>query len=170
MRKTVIALVGFAFLGLSACNDAASKINDAETSVNADLVQGEGTPVFEFVEENHDFGVISEGTLAEYDFEFTNTGDAPLIITNAKGSCGCTVPNPPKEPIAPGAVGKIHVSFNSKGRTGNQQKTVTLSANTIPATRVLRISAQVTPTATPEGEATPDGSIVEPVIESAQKN
>ena len=156
MKKSIIALVGIAFLGLTACNDAASKIKDGE--VTAGTVTENGTPAFSFVEENHDFGEIVEGTIAEYDFEFTNTGDSPLIITNAQGSCGCTVPNPPKEPIAPGEVGKIHVSFNSNGRVGNQQKTVTLNANTIPNTKVLRISAQVTPKAPAEaGAATEEG-------------
>lgn len=159
MKKILIALVGIASIGFTSCNDAASKIKDGE--VNAEIVTGNGTPAFSFVTENHDFGVIDEGTIAEYDFEFTNTGDAPLIISNAQGSCGCTVPNPPKEPIAPGEVGKIHVKFDSNGKPGNQNKTVTLNANTVPATRVLRISAQVTPKNKPaaaqEGGAPTEG-------------
>lgn len=151
MKRSIIALVGFALVGLSSCENAANKIKDGEVDVT--LVTAEGTPAFSFTEENHDFGTIDEGVKAEYDFEFTNTGDAPLIITNAQGSCGCTVPSPPKEPIAPGETGKIHVSFNSAGRPGNQQKTVTLNANTVPPTKVLRISAQVTPKPKPEAEA-----------------
>ena len=151
MKKSIFTVLSIAVLGLGACNNAADKIkSDDDKKVSVEDVTSEGTPVFDFEKESHDFGEIKEGTLAEYDFEFTNTGDAPLIITSAQGSCGCTVPNPPKEPIAPGETGKIHVSFNSDGRTGNQQKTVTLNANTVPATKVLRISAQVTPKAADE--------------------
>lgn len=153
MKKTIIALAGFALISLGACNNAADKVKSGEdTKVDAGTVSESGTPVFTFEEESYDFGTIEEGAVAEHDFVFTNTGDAPLIITNAQGSCGCTVPNPPKEPIAPGEQGTIHVSFNSNGRTGNQQKTVTLNANTVPNTKVLKISAQVTPKAGAEGE------------------
>lgn len=159
MRKSIFALAGAIALSFSSCQNAADKINSGESSdnqVEATDITSTGTPVFSFSEENHSFGEIAEGTVAEYDFEFTNTGDAPLIITNAQGSCGCTVPNWPRDPIAPGASQKIHVSFNSSGRVGNQQKTVTLSANTVPNTKVLRISAQVTPKVQEEtaGEAT----------------
>ena len=149
MKKSVIAIVSFALLGLSACDDAATKIK--EGAVDTTLVTADGTPEFSFTEENHNFGTIDEGVKADYDFEFTNTGDAPLIITNAKGSCGCTVASPPKDPILPGESGKISVSFNSTGKPGNQTKTVTLNANTIPPTKVLRISAQVTPKPKPAG-------------------
>ena len=165
MKKLIFAFAGAVALSLGSCQNASDKIDSAESAengVDASDVSTTGTPAFSFIEENHDFGQIAEGTLAEYDFEFTNTGDAPLIITNAQGSCGCTVPNWPREPIAPGATEKIHVSFNSSGRVGNQQKTVTLNANTVPNTKVLRISAQVTPKAQEEGaeeaaEATNEG-------------
>ncbi len=162
MKKSLLALASFAILSLGACNNnAADKIkgegdaaSGSETSLTTDDVTASGTPAFSFSKENHDFGVIDEGTLAEYDFVFTNSGDAPLIINDASGSCGCTVPNWPKEPIAPGAEAKIHVSFNSNGRTGNQQKTVTLKANTVPNTMTLKISAQVTPKEQPAAEPT----------------
>lgn len=165
MKKSILAIVSVAMLGLSACNnDATTKIeaDDSSSSSTSDIstadVTASGTPAFAFNEENHNFGEIAEGTLAEYDFEFTNTGDAPLIINDAKGSCGCTVPNWPKEPIAPGATGKIHVSFNSSGRPGNQQKTVTLKANTIPNTKVLKIASTVIPKAAEEAvEPTTEG-------------
>lgn len=152
-------------MGVSACNsDASSKINNGDESaevstmeeenasgVDASTVEAEGSPKFSFEEEQHNFGKIDEGTVAKHDFTFTNTGDSPLIITNAKGSCGCTVPEWPREPIQPGETGTIHVEFNSRGRTGNQTKQVTLNANTVPNTKVLRIQAQVIPTAKEEG-------------------
>lgn len=101
-------------------------------------------PAFDFPEENHDFGVINEGDKVEKIFTFTNTGDAPLIISDAKGSCGCTVPEWPKEPIGIGEEGSIKVVFNSKGKPGIQNKTVTITANTYPKISRLRIKANVT--------------------------
>ena len=66
----------------------------------------------------HDFGDINEGDVVETEFIVKNIGDADLVIANAEGSCGCTVPEPPKEPIAPGQSAPIKVSFNSSGKTG----------------------------------------------------
>ncbi|QNR23996.1 DUF1573 domain-containing protein [Croceimicrobium hydrocarbonivorans] len=123
--------------------NAANQNSNQEISVNVD--PNAKLPEFKFEKENHDFGTIEEGTLAKYDFEFTNTGEAPLIISNASGSCGCTVPQWPREPIAPGETGIIHVEFNSNGRPGNQAKTVTLNANTVPNKKILRINAMVNP-------------------------
>ena len=76
-------------------------------------------------------------------FRFKNVGQSNLIISSAQGSCGCTVPEWPKEPIAPGAEGKIEVTFNSTGKQGLQNKTVTLVANTIPNTKVIVIKGEV---------------------------
>jgi hypothetical protein len=98
----------------------------------------------QFVETEFDFGKIKQGDSPEHIFKFTNTGNEPLIIADAKGSCGCTVPTYPKDtPIAPGATGEILVKFNSAGKSNNQQKTVTLTANTNPLTTVLTIKAFV---------------------------
>lgn len=152
MRKIAFAFSGLLLMAFTACDNAASKIdsNSDDKKVDVSAVEETGKPVFSFNEESHDFGEIEEGTVAKHDFVFKNTGDAPLIITNAAGSCGCTVPQWPREPIAPGEEGTIHVEFNSQGRTGNQQKQVTLNANTQPNTMVLKISAQVKPGAEAE--------------------
>ncbi|CAA6803563.1 MAG: Unknown protein [uncultured Aureispira sp.] len=91
----------------------------------------------------HDFGALKEGASVSYTFKLKNTGTKPLLISNAKGSCGCTVPKWSREPIAPGESGEIQVTFNSKGKKGNQHKTVTLTANTDPANTRLYIKAQV---------------------------
>jgi hypothetical protein len=104
-------------------------------------------PSFEFVEVDHDFGTISEGDVVEHIFKFKNTGEAPLIIQSAKGSCGCTVPTWPKEPIPVGGEGEIMAQFNSKGKPNVQNKTVTITANTYPKSTTLRIKAMVTPAA-----------------------
>jgi len=93
--------------------------------------------------EEHDFGNIDEGDRVKTAFSFTNTGDEPLIISSAKGSCGCTVPKWPREPIPPGGKGQIDVEFNSKNKPGRQTKTVTIMANTDPNPIRLKIMAQV---------------------------
>ena len=98
-----------------------------------------------FNEYAHDFGVMDEGDVVTYNFEFTNTGAEPLILDKCKGSCGCTVPQCPKEPIAPGATGTIEVKFNSKGKKNKQTKKVTVTGNTDPAQTILTITANVTP-------------------------
>lgn len=105
------------------------------------------TTTINFKEELHDFGSVDPETENEYSFEFKNTGTEPLSISNARGSCGCTVPNWPKEPIMPGETGTIDVVFRpSKGQAGHdQEKTVTVTANTEPANTIVRIKAFVNP-------------------------
>lgn len=104
-----------------------------------------------FAENAWDFGTIDEGDAVTHIFKFTNTGDNPLIIDRCKGSCGCTVPQCPKEPIAPGAEGEIEVKFNSKGKKNKQTKTVTINANTVPEQTRITISANVTPAPVEDG-------------------
>lgn len=101
-----------------------------------------------FSEMEYDFGTIKEGEKVTHVFKFKNSGDKPLTITNAKGSCGCTAPEYPKTAVAPGEEAEIKVEFNSKGKKGAQTKFVTLDANTIPAQTRLTIKADVVATAT----------------------
>ena len=103
----------------------------------------------DFNKEVHDYGNIKNGANGTCTFEFTNTGNAPLIISKAQGSCGCTVPSWPKEPIAPGAKGVISVKYDTK-RAGAINKNVTITSNAInePA-KVIRIKGNVAPA--PEG-------------------
>lgn len=93
----------------------------------------------------HDFGTMDEGDAVTHIFSFTNTGSEPLILDKCKGSCGCTVPQCPKEPIPPGGSGEIEVKFNSKGKKNAQTKTVTINANTDPGQTILKIKAFVNP-------------------------
>ncbi len=96
-----------------------------------------------FEETTHNFGTVKEGEKVEHVYKFKNTGKVPLVITNAKGSCGCTVPDWPEKPIAVGDSGEIKVVFNSNGKPGNQRKTVTVTANTFPTTTRVNIEGVV---------------------------
>jgi Protein of unknown function (DUF1573) len=98
-----------------------------------------------FAEESFDFGSAKEGDVVKHVFKFTNTGDQPLIIANAKGSCGCTVPTWPKEAIAPGATGEINIEFSTAGKPGQQSKRVTVTANTVPTDTFIEIKGMVNP-------------------------
>lgn len=116
---------------------------------NALFAQGpvavEDGPKISFTKEIHDYGTIKNGADGSCTFEFKNTGNAPLIISNAKGSCGCTVPTWPREPIAPGAKGIITVKYDTK-RAGAINKSVTISSNAVNAPeQIIRIKGNVLP-------------------------
>jgi len=96
-----------------------------------------------FEETSHDFGQVMQDTENKKIFSFTNTGSEPLIIEKAKGSCGCTVPKYPKEPIAPGATGEIEVVYKPGKQKNKQTKNVTITANTEPSKTILTIKADV---------------------------
>lgn len=103
--------------------------------------------VMSFTSEEFDFGTVNEGEKVKHTFKFKNTGKEPLVISNAKGSCGCTVPKWPREPIAPGASGDVVVEFNSDKKTGKRNQQVTITANTEPANTIVRLVGNVTPKA-----------------------
>lgn len=96
-----------------------------------------------FAQEVFDFGELPEGPKANTEFKFTNTGKEPLIISEAKGSCGCTVPVWPKEPIMPGKTGVIKVEYNTDKRPGPFTKTVTITTNAAESSKVLKIKGTV---------------------------
>jgi len=100
-------------------------------------------PKIQMDEESFDFGEIQQGESVTHDFALKNIGDAKLIISSAKGSCGCTVPEWPKEPIEKGEETIIKVTFNSAGKSGKQNKRVTLVTNAIPNTKVITITGNI---------------------------
>lgn len=112
------------------------------TNVNSTLPVGPTTTI-QYDNDKYNFGVVNEGEIVKHVFKFKNTGNEPLVISNAKGSCGCTVPTWPKEPVPAGATGEISVEFNSKGKPGQQSKRVTVTANTNPTETYLEISGEV---------------------------
>lgn len=146
MKKIVATLSLVFLLAFFSCKENASaKIDAANVEVAAERDQAsKNLPVMTFEKSEHDFGNIVQNTPQETIFKFTNTGNAPLIITNATSSCGCTVPDPPKDPIAPGQTGELLVKFNGSGQ--NQvTKTITVNANTEKGSEILRIKAFVNP-------------------------
>ncbi len=132
---------------------AVSCKNGNQSNIPGDVVNNPNTadgkgdtsslPKFQFVEEQHDFGKIQQGEKVSYAFKFKNVGKSDLVITDAHGSCGCTIADYPKTPIPANGEGTIDVKFNSEGKKGFQSKTVTLIANTQPNTKILSIKAMV---------------------------
>ena len=129
---------------IAAMEDQATPSATPASTAAVEEVKPEGPiPAFKFNETFHDFGEINDGDQVEHIFAFTNTGEAPLLIESAKGSCGCTVPQWPKEPIPVGGSGEIVVRFDSKNKPGVQNKTVTITANTFPSVTTLNIKSTV---------------------------
>ena len=143
----IITLVVMGLSFASCKEDATKKIKteNLEVAKERDSEIKLGGPRFKFDKTEHDFGTINEGDVVETVFSFTNVGKSELIITSAKGSCGCTVPEWPKEPIMPGEAGEIKVKFNSYRKPNLQQKQITLRTNTEGGKEILKIRAQVTP-------------------------
>lgn len=113
---------------------------------SAQATVSEKLPKITFAEKGiYDFGALTEGDTVEHVFAFTNTGEFPLIINNITASCGCTTPDWPREPVLPGAKSSVRVRFNSRGKSGEQNKTITIFANTEPATTDLQFKAMVNP-------------------------
>ncbi|MDZ4846307.1 MAG: DUF1573 domain-containing protein [Chitinophagales bacterium] len=162
-----LLLAGSLFVACNSSGDSASTTTGADstattppaTDPNAMMADTNGmqmppepTPgnaAFVFEKTEHDFGKIGQEATVEYTFKFKNTGTEPLVISEARGSCGCTVPEYSKEPIAVGESGDIQVSFDPKGKSGVQRKTVTITANTNPARTTLNIVSEVDAPAAP---------------------
>lgn len=142
MKKLFVICLVFA---LSACDSEkqADTVDADDVTVTASARGKSRTdlPEIAFAEPEFDFGKITQGERVSHSFAFTNTGKSNLIVTGASASCGCTVPGWPKEPIAPGGKGQIDVVFNSEGKSGYQEKTITVVTNCEPSTRIIRIKA-----------------------------
>ncbi|MBL1233733.1 MAG: DUF1573 domain-containing protein [Vicingaceae bacterium] len=128
-------------LSLSILLASAAVIN-AQTADGATPIQNENAAVISFEQEVVDYGTIEQGADGVREFVFTNTGKSPLIISNAVGSCGCTVPTWPKEPIKPGQKAAIKVKYDTK-RIGAINKSVTITSNATEPTKIIRIKGTV---------------------------
>ncbi|MEI6523025.1 MAG: DUF1573 domain-containing protein [Bacteroidia bacterium] len=139
--KNLILSVGIMFLSTFAvkAQDAAQPAQAAPNPNAAEIV---------FEQEVLDYGTIEHNADGNRVFKFKNTGKEPLIITNCVGSCGCTVPTWPKEPIKPGASSEIKVKY-ATDRVGAFEKTITVSSNAKTASKVIKIKGVVKPDAAP---------------------
>lgn len=145
-----IASIFFLLTLLSSCELTDQR---KESDINSDMInipinadgEVEGDlPMFEFENPVLEFGKISQGEKVTHSFRFKNSGEGDLIIVKAEGSCGCTVLKGwPKHPISPGEMGKIDVVFESIGRRGTQNKTISIIANTYPSTTILTLKGEV---------------------------
>lgn len=137
------------FLGLLLCS---AMFSLAQTSP----ADNPNAADFKFETLEYDFGTLNEGESVTYEYNFSNVGEEPLIISQAKGSCGCTVPEWPKEPIKKGGKGVVKVVFNSQGKAGMQRKSITITSNAkTPSVRLIikgNVLKKEDPTASPAPE------------------
>ncbi|NOX45803.1 MAG: DUF1573 domain-containing protein [Chlorobi bacterium] len=127
--------------------------NNREGGISTDVVNNpvsasgdnslDELPLISFDKDVHDFGKIIQGEKVSFNFRFTNTGKSDLVISQVNSSCGCTVTRFPKTAIKPGEKEKITVTFDSEGRKGIQNKTITVASNCQPNKTILRIKAMV---------------------------
>lgn len=147
-----IFMLGLAGVLFTSCQQNTAKENDntANTAAVSSSMDSTAVPasadaaVLTFEKASHDFGKLKQGESVQYSFMFKNTGKTPLIIANATATCGCTVPETPKDPIMPGAEGSIKVIFNSTGKMGVQDKVITVTSNANPAVSEVHLIGEVT--------------------------
>jgi hypothetical protein len=144
MKKTILSL-SLILVGLAtqAQDKTTAPITTpiVPTAVPAPVVKGGG--VINFSTETYDFGEVIEGVKVTHDYVFTNTGIEPIILSNVKASCGCTTPTWSKEPILPGKTGTISATFNSQGRAGVINKSITVTSNASEPTKVIFLKGTV---------------------------
>ncbi|WP_214070168.1 DUF1573 domain-containing protein [Mucilaginibacter sp. dw_454] len=135
MKKLFLA--GMIAGGLMACNQPTKQQQQQKVNFTTD-----GADV-RYESPTYDFGKIKQGDKVSHSFKFTNMGKSPLIITTAVASCGCTTPTWPKSPVMPGDTGSIAVTFNSTGKSGLQDKLITVTSNAQPAQSIVHLLGEV---------------------------
>lgn len=146
MKYSILILSFFAVFAFTSCENNGNKIstdvvNNSKSAVGK--VGDSETPVMTFEKVEHNFGKIIQGEKVTYSFKFTNTGKSPLLISKVSTTCGCTVGEYPKVPVKSGETEYIEVTFDSKHKSGFQNKAITIMANTQPNKTTLRIKGQV---------------------------
>jgi hypothetical protein len=145
MKKIRLGIVLAAVVLVSACSENKKDNADDTSMVASDSIATKEMTTIAFADTVHDFGTIKEGEKVSYIFKYKNTGEHPLILEDVRPSCGCTLPEWTKDPIAAGAEGLIKVVYNSEGRPGEFHKTITVIANTAAEVVLLKIQGTVTP-------------------------
>lgn len=131
----------FLLLLTAATFSFAQQAKPAETKPAA--ATNPNAPVLNFKEESYNFGEITEGPQVTHEFKFTNDGKEPLVLSNVKASCGCTTPSWPKDPVLPGKEATILVTYNTQGRPGNFNKSITITSNATTPSKVIYIKGEV---------------------------
>lgn len=144
-KKILFILLCILLFGVSACTSEKSQKDPKKAKEESLKRIEENRPKILWATKEYNIGTVKEGDKKEFDFKFKNVGKSPLQITNAQPSCGCTVPDFPKAPIPPGGEGKIHVVYNTIGKPGIVNKSITITANTDPSIEVLYITGEVIP-------------------------
>lgn len=114
-------------------------------TVQAQEQEKKNGPKIVFEEKEHNFGDINQGDVVTHTFTFVNEGNEPLVLSNVLTSCGCTAPKWPREAIKPGEENQIVVRFNSRGKMGRQNKTITIVSNAVKPQERIRIITNVLP-------------------------
>ena len=138
-KLNITSLIIFLFIAIFSLGGC----NRGKNGLSTDIIQNGKTPKISFSENMHDFGDINEGDVVTYTFDFTNTGDGDLLITDAHAQCSCTVPEWPKDIIKPGGKGIIRVKFDTNGKSGIVTKVITVEANTNPKITKIQIKANI---------------------------
>lgn len=173
LKKFKFELLGLALIALLAsCKSTSNEVRDAAQDAlqnpgsaatvqpadpAMDAIPAGPSTTMTFEEMEFDFGTVKEGEKVSHTYKFKNTGKEPLILTNAQGSCGCTVPKWPREPIAPGAESALVVEFDTKGKAGQRTQTVTLTGNTNPPQTLIKLKGVV--------EGTGNAATTQPAIQ-----
>lgn len=144
MKILYVAILA-ATVGLTACNggENANTSNTGNTTANAANVSENAISKIEWIETEKDLGTIAEGQKSEVVFRFKNVGDKPLVVKNVVAQCGCTAPEPSKEPVMPGKEGSVKAVFDSQGRAGENSKQLTVHTNTDPESSILTFKVYV---------------------------
>jgi hypothetical protein len=159
MKKSILTLTFFGLMAAALAQTpttttpAPATPAPAVTTLATPPPPNPNAPDFKFDQDQFDFGTIPQGTPVTHDFNFTNTGKEPLIISNAQASCGCTVPNWPKDPVLPGKSSKITVTYNA-AHAGGFTKSITITSNAKTPMSVIYIKGTVQ--AKPVDQTTPD--------------
>lgn len=151
MKKIgILVLLVVATVFYSSCNEkvkATSKIKkeNLEAAVKRDVATKKGEALVSFDKKEYDFGTVKEGDIVDVTFEVTNIGKVDLVISNARSTCGCTIPVWPKAPIKPGETKEVKAKFNTAGKPNKQSKSIVLTTNTARGREILKLKGNVMP-------------------------
>lgn len=140
MKKSLVVLISIILIAGVGFAQTDKKTKPAAASTTT---TDSAEPEFKFEVEEYNFGTVKQGEKVEYEFRFTNAGSEPLIISNVQSTCGCTVPEWPKEPVQKGQTAEIKVIFNSAGKTGLQNRPITIFSNAKTSPKVVHLKGNV---------------------------